>query len=148
MMQLADYASYDALGLAELISRREVTPRELGRCVLSAIEAVNPRLNAVIDIYHDVVAGLGVTGGEHLAGQGGLEDPAQRGVARLLQLDGDPDPVRVHGHGQRGGGGVAGEPPLARRQLGQVEAPAPQVGGHGGGQVAHLTQLGEVLADR
>lgn len=59
MMQLADYASYDALGLAELISRREITPRELGRCVLSAIEAVNSRLNSVVDVYQDAIDNLG-----------------------------------------------------------------------------------------
>lgn len=59
MMHLADYANYDALGLADLIRRREVTSRELGHCVLSAIEAVNPQLNAVIDLYQDAIDGLG-----------------------------------------------------------------------------------------
>jgi amidase len=63
MMSLADYASHDALGLAELLRRREVTPKELGQCALAAIEAVNPRLNAVIDLYHDAIAGLGETAG-------------------------------------------------------------------------------------
>lgn len=59
MMSLADYASHDALGLAELLRRREVTPRELGYCALAAIEKVNPRLNAVVDIYRDALDGLG-----------------------------------------------------------------------------------------
>jgi amidase len=59
MMSLADYASHDALGLAELLRRREVTPRELANCALAAIAAVNPRLNAVVDLYHDAVDALG-----------------------------------------------------------------------------------------
>src|SRR5258707_5300632 len=61
MMSLAEYASHDALGLAELLRRREVTPRELAACVFAAIEAVNPRLNAVVDIYHDAIDSLGET---------------------------------------------------------------------------------------
>jgi amidase len=57
-MKLAEYASYDGLGLAALIQRGEVTPRELGRCVLAGIDAVNPRLNAVIETYADAVEAL------------------------------------------------------------------------------------------
>ena len=57
-MKLAEYASYDGLGLAALIQRGEVTPRELGRCVLAGIDAVNPRLNAVIETYADAVESL------------------------------------------------------------------------------------------
>jgi amidase len=57
-MKLAEYASYDGLGLAALIQRGEVTPRELGRCVLTGIEAVNPRLNAVIETYADAIEAL------------------------------------------------------------------------------------------
>jgi amidase len=57
-MLLAEYASYDGLGLAALIERGEVTPRELGRCVLAGIAAVNPRLNAVIETYADAIEAL------------------------------------------------------------------------------------------
>src|SRR5690242_5757079 len=55
MISLADYAAQDATGLAALLQRREVTPRELGECALAAITAVNPALNAVIEIYHDAI---------------------------------------------------------------------------------------------
>jgi amidase len=57
-MKLAEYASYDGLGLAALIQRGETNPRELGRCVLDGIAAVNPRLNAVIETYADAIEAL------------------------------------------------------------------------------------------
>src|SRR5579859_3494362 len=57
-MNLGEYASYDALGLARLVERREVSPRELAASALAAIEAVNPKLNAVIEVYDDRIAGL------------------------------------------------------------------------------------------
>ena len=50
-MKLEEYARYDGLGLAELVARREVTPRELGALALAGIEKVNPRLNAVIETF-------------------------------------------------------------------------------------------------
>lgn len=58
-MQLAEYSAYDGLGLAALIKRREVSPRELGRCVQAGIDAVNPKLNAIIETYADALDGLG-----------------------------------------------------------------------------------------
>lgn len=57
-MQLADYAEYDGLGLAALIKERKTTPRELGHAVLDGIAAVNPKLNAVIEVYADAVETL------------------------------------------------------------------------------------------
>jgi amidase len=54
-MNLAEYARYDGLGLAELVKRREVTAKELGRCLLAAVEKVNPQINAVIQAYADRV---------------------------------------------------------------------------------------------
>jgi len=57
-MKLEEYAGYDALGLARLVERREVSPRDLAETALKAIEAVNPKLQAVIEIYADRIAGL------------------------------------------------------------------------------------------
>src|SRR5262249_31195943 len=57
-MKLAEYASHDALGLAELVRRTEVSPRELAETAAEAIAAVNPALNAVIEIYDDRIAPL------------------------------------------------------------------------------------------
>lgn len=47
-MRLDEYASYDALGLAELVRKREISAPELCRVALAALDAVNPELNAVI----------------------------------------------------------------------------------------------------
>ncbi|MCY0996169.1 amidase [Myxococcus sp. MISCRS1] len=49
-MHLDDYTRYDALGLAELVRQKEVSPDELLRAALEAIARVNPKLNAVIDV--------------------------------------------------------------------------------------------------
>ena len=48
-MNLSEYASHDAIGLAKRVSDREVTPAELAELARSAIEAVNPAINAVIE---------------------------------------------------------------------------------------------------
>ena len=50
MISLNDYAAYDGLGLADLVARKEVTPEELVSTAVAAIDKVNPRLNAVLQI--------------------------------------------------------------------------------------------------
>lgn len=57
-MRLDEYVTFDGTGLAELLARGEVTPSELGRCVASAVRAVNPVINAVIEIYDDAIDAL------------------------------------------------------------------------------------------
>jgi amidase len=57
-MNLAEYAAYDGLGLAELVAKKQVTPKELAQTALKAIEAVNPTVNAVVETYPDRIAGL------------------------------------------------------------------------------------------
>ncbi|WP_233455130.1 amidase [Paenibacillus elgii] len=47
MMKLSEYSSYDGLGLAELVKRGEVTPRELTALASEAIRLVNPQLNVM-----------------------------------------------------------------------------------------------------
>ncbi|MBI5503640.1 MAG: amidase [Deltaproteobacteria bacterium] len=47
-MKVSEYAKYDALGLAELIAKREVTAAEVMEAAIAAIEELNPKLNAVI----------------------------------------------------------------------------------------------------
>lgn len=47
-MKLEEYASYDALGLADLVRRKEVTPAELRDLGMRAIELLNPTLNAIV----------------------------------------------------------------------------------------------------
>lgn len=50
-MDLATYASLDGVGLGELVRKGEVSAREVADAGLRAIAAVNPALNAVIEVY-------------------------------------------------------------------------------------------------
>ena len=58
-MRPAELAAYDGLGLAALIERRETTPRELGTAMIAAVLSLNPKLDAVVDIYEDAFERLG-----------------------------------------------------------------------------------------
>ena len=53
MLSLSDYAAQDGLGLAGLVADKEVTPQELVDTAVLAIEKVNPRLNAVLQVLSD-----------------------------------------------------------------------------------------------
>jgi amidase len=57
-MNLSEYASYDALGLAELVARHEVTPRELAELAARAIQAIDGELRSVVETYPDRIDGL------------------------------------------------------------------------------------------
>src|SRR5881397_2540942 len=57
-MNLNEYAKYDALGLAELVSRRHVSPKELAETAVRAIEAINPAINAIVETYPDRIENL------------------------------------------------------------------------------------------
>jgi amidase len=50
-MNLAEYASYDGLGLADLVRRKEITARELCNLALRGIEKLNPQINAIIETF-------------------------------------------------------------------------------------------------
>src|SRR5581483_6798711 len=52
-MNLAEYASYDGLGLAELVRTRQASARELAELLLASVERVNPHINAVIETYSE-----------------------------------------------------------------------------------------------
>ena len=52
-MRTAEYAEYDALGLAELIASGQVTQAEVSAAALSAIEQLNPKINAVVEIWEN-----------------------------------------------------------------------------------------------
>jgi len=47
-MSFDDYSDYDALGLADLIRKGEVSAREVTQAAIERIEALNPTLNAVM----------------------------------------------------------------------------------------------------
>ncbi|CAN5297201.1 amidase family protein [soil metagenome] len=55
-MNLSEYASYDGLGLAGLVRRKDVSSRELCSLALDSIARVNPTLNAVIETFPDRAA--------------------------------------------------------------------------------------------
>ncbi len=57
-MDLARYASCDGTALADLVRRGEVTPGELASLTVEAVEKVNPRINAVIEVFTDRAEGL------------------------------------------------------------------------------------------
>jgi Asp-tRNA(Asn)/Glu-tRNA(Gln) amidotransferase A subunit family amidase len=53
MHDFIEYERFDALGLAALVRRREVTPEELLEAAISRVEARNPTVNAVIMPLYD-----------------------------------------------------------------------------------------------
>jgi amidase len=75
-MNLAEYASYDALGLAELVARKEVTPKELALAAAAAREKIDGSLKAVVELYGDRIEALDETS---------LGDGPFRGVPLLIK---------------------------------------------------------------
>ena len=62
-MTLKEYATHDGLGLADLVARKQVSPKELVTTALQAVEKLNPKLNAVLQTLPaqaeaEIVAGL------------------------------------------------------------------------------------------
>ena len=53
IMKLNEYMSYDGLGLAELVQKKQVTATELLDLALQRSEQVNPKLNAIIIPMHE-----------------------------------------------------------------------------------------------
>jgi amidase/6-aminohexanoate-cyclic-dimer hydrolase len=49
----AELDRYDALGLADLIARKQITPLELLGAVRQRVEAVNPKINAFCHLFFD-----------------------------------------------------------------------------------------------
>ncbi len=57
-MNLAEYSSCDGVALADLVRRREVSLKELAHLFVEAVEKVNPRINAIIEVYSDSIEEL------------------------------------------------------------------------------------------
>jgi amidase len=62
-MKLSEYVRYDALGLAALVAKRDVSGAELQAAALRAIDEVNPRINAVVEHWPGEPSGAHGTGG-------------------------------------------------------------------------------------
>ncbi|MFF2926036.1 amidase [Streptomyces celluloflavus] len=50
-MRISEYVSYDAVGLAELVAKGEVTPAGLEAAAREAAQRVNPQLNAIVETW-------------------------------------------------------------------------------------------------
>ena len=55
-MSWNEWASQDAVGLAQLVRQGEVTPVELAHQAAAGIAAINPTLSAVVEVFEDVVS--------------------------------------------------------------------------------------------
>ena len=75
-MKAEEFASFDGLGLAELVRGRHVSPSELLDAAVSQVEARNPELNAVVTKLYDHA---------RLAIAAGLPDGPFTGVPYLLK---------------------------------------------------------------
>src|SRR4030095_6359538 len=75
-MRFPEYESFDGLGLAELVRRKQVTASELLEAAIERIELRNPKINAVVMQLYDL-------GRQAIAA--GLPDGAFRGVPFLLK---------------------------------------------------------------
>ncbi|RUW75375.1 amidase family protein, partial [Mesorhizobium sp. M2A.F.Ca.ET.067.02.1.1] len=58
---LETYAESDALALADLVKRGEVSPAELVEAAITMIERLNPSLNAVIHRLYDMARAQAAT---------------------------------------------------------------------------------------
>jgi amidase len=76
MSGFVEYEQYDALGLADLVRRKEVTPDELLEAAITRVEARNPAVNAVTMKLYDY-------GRKAIAN--GLPDGPFRGVPFLMK---------------------------------------------------------------
>jgi amidase len=72
----SEFDNYDALGLAELIAKKQVAPAELLNAVRKRVESINPKLNAFCYLFFDKAE-------EQI--KGGLGDGPFRGVPFALK---------------------------------------------------------------
>ena len=54
MTGFKEYDQYDALGLADLVKHKQMSPAELCEEAISRVERLNPRINAVITPMYDI----------------------------------------------------------------------------------------------
>ncbi|MFN0301440.1 MAG: amidase [Burkholderiales bacterium] len=54
MLTSSEYSKYDALGLAGLVKRKEVSPTELLKSALALVARVNPKINALCNLSVEV----------------------------------------------------------------------------------------------
>jgi len=106
VLSLAEYGSLDATGLAQLIARGEVTRSEVLRCAHDAIDEVNDKVNAVIEVYNT----------DELE----TVDGPFSGVPTLIKDIGSVPPGQLLTYGSRLGKGNVSE--VKTHLLGRIEA--------------------------
>jgi amidase len=57
-MNLAEYAAYDGLGLAELVAKKQVSAKELALTAIAAKEKVDTAVRSVVELYPDRIEAL------------------------------------------------------------------------------------------
>ena len=57
-MNITEYSSYDGVALADLVRKKEVTSKELAQLFVEAVEKINPKINAVLEVFSDRVEGV------------------------------------------------------------------------------------------
>lgn len=55
VMNWDEWSNLDAIGLADLVRKGQITPQEVAQQVSSGAEALNPEVNAIIEIFDDAV---------------------------------------------------------------------------------------------
>ena len=88
-MAFKEYGKYDAVGLAELVRKKEVTARELLDEAIARTAKVDPQINAVVVKHYDYA---------ERQIERGLPDGPFSGVPFLLK---DLDPAGGHAHDLR-----------------------------------------------
>ena len=53
LVPVDDFARFDAIGLADLVRRKEVSATELVEAAIARIERLNPHINAVVATMYD-----------------------------------------------------------------------------------------------
>lgn len=57
-ISLEEYSRYDGVALADLVNHRKVSAKQLALLFTEAVEKVNPKINAIIEIYRDKIEKL------------------------------------------------------------------------------------------
>ena len=56
-MHLSEYINYDGLGIAELVSNRDIEQNEAIACAQQATELLNPKINSIIEVFDEPLSG-------------------------------------------------------------------------------------------
>jgi hypothetical protein len=97
--------------------------------------------------WGQVVAALGVAGGNDLAGHSSFQEPLQGLVPDAPEVGGHTGPIQMHVHRQSGGGGMIRQAALLLAHLSQARTHPAQRFWHVHAQIAGLAQLLEIFLE-